>query len=295
MGTKHFNADIVQTVTNDKLLLTGLYSSGDKSKPAILHIHGYQGDFYTNKFVHTLGSRLKESNIAFLSVQHRGTGCKTEFYLKEGGGKYIGSDYELLEEAHLDITAWIKFLLKQGYSSVILQGHSLGTIKVIRYLFEGVFKEKVEKLILLCPFDKNALFISSAGSLENLQKQIQLAKKEVEKGNGDVMAPEDFDDAPHSYANFLSWARQDDLGKMFDFFDKDYGFPVLNKITIPLKVIVGTKDEFLHPTSPDSPEEVMGVFKKHVKDCETCLIEGANHGFTGYENKVAQEVVNFID
>ena len=64
---------------------------------------------------------------------------------------------ELLEEAHLDISAWIKFLLDEGYQEIILQGHSLGTIKVIRYLFEGEYKNKISKLILLAPFEKHAL------------------------------------------------------------------------------------------------------------------------------------------
>jgi predicted alpha/beta hydrolase family esterase len=34
-----------------------------------------------------------------------------------------------------------------------LQGHSLGTFKIVRYLFEGKYADKINKLILLAPFD----------------------------------------------------------------------------------------------------------------------------------------------
>ena len=42
----------------------------------------------------------------------------------------------------------------QGYSEFILAGHSLGTIKSVRYLFEGEYADTIRSLILLAPFDK---------------------------------------------------------------------------------------------------------------------------------------------
>jgi len=81
---------------------------------------------------------------------------------------------------------------------------------------------------------------------------------------------------------------------MFAFFDKNYSFPILKKIQIPVKVIVGTSDEYFHPTNPKDPKEAFNILKSNVKNFSGKLIENANHGFAGYEDVVADEVLNFV-
>lgn len=55
--------DLVRAETKDGLLLRGLYVSGDKTKPAVIHVHGFQGDFYTGEFVKRIAEKLHEENI----------------------------------------------------------------------------------------------------------------------------------------------------------------------------------------------------------------------------------------
>src|SRR3989344_3537114 len=131
---------LLQISTSDGLDVHGFYVPSKGKKTAILHIHGFEGNFYDNNFVHVLADSLDEAGIGFLTVNTRGNGRDTDFSTVDNKLKRIGARYELLEEAHLDITAWLKFLIKEGYQQIVLQGHSLGTMKVVRYLFEGELK-----------------------------------------------------------------------------------------------------------------------------------------------------------
>lgn len=161
---------LLQAATSDGLYLHGYYVPSDNKKIAVLHIHGFEGNFYENKFVHALINELEEKGIGFLTVNTRGNGRNTDFNTVDGKIVRVGAQYELLEEANLDITAWLKYLLNEGYEEIVLMGHSLGTIKVVRYLYEGELKDKVNKLILLAPFDRKGFFVSQNKDLDEMLK-----------------------------------------------------------------------------------------------------------------------------
>jgi len=129
------NYDLIQAKTEDDIFLNGLYVPGDTTRTACIFIHGFTADFYSHAFYHSIADTLRAQSNALILAQTRGTGLQTEFLKPDGEGVFIGSYYEKLEEAHLDITAFIDYLYKQGYSDIALAGHSLGTLKAARYLF----------------------------------------------------------------------------------------------------------------------------------------------------------------
>jgi pimeloyl-ACP methyl ester carboxylesterase len=286
--------ELVKTITLDKLKLTGLYSSGEKSKPAIILIHGFTGDFYTNDFLQVIQEKLAADNIASIAIQNRGTGVHTEFHKVDGSGVFIGSFFEKLEEAHLDITAWIKFLLDQGYTEIILAGHSLGTFKTIRYLFEGEYKDKVSKIILLAPFDKNGFIERKTNG--KTKEYVEIAKTKTAEGRGEEIIPKYYEDFAMSYQNFVSWYDESDLGSTFEFYKYGkYDFPILKKISIPVQVIVGDKDEYFYIPELSTIEDAKNSLKENIKDLDLNIIEGSLHSYKGFEEKVARLVVNFVN
>jgi pimeloyl-ACP methyl ester carboxylesterase len=283
-------SSLVQTTTKDGLLLQG-YFSDESPKKVVLHIHGFEGNFYENTFVQVMANHLRNKSISFLTVNTRGCEKIKDFNTVDGKIKTIGARYELLEDSAKDIDAWIEFLSGRGYEKIVLQGHSLGTMKAVRYLREGKHTDKVEKLILLSPFDKK-------GALEKYTKTpitelIVKAQKMIDEGKGDEMITPEFDEIVVSYKTYVSWYKQDDLGRMYEFCSPDYDFPALRAISIPTKVIVGSKDEFFHLSNPDHPEEALGLMEKHIPNCQTKLIGGANHGYRGYEQVLAEEIGDF--
>ncbi len=283
---------LLQVIISDGLYIHGYYSPSSDKRYVVLHIHGSEGNFYENNFLHVLAKELENSNIGFLTVNTRGNGKDTEFNTLNGGYRRIGTKYELLEEAHLDISAWLNFLISEGYENIILQGHSLGTIKVVRYLFEGEHKDKVNKLILLCPFDKKGLM--QVSGRQDLEKLLSLATDKVNEGKGKETVTKEFEDMELSYNTFISWYKQDDLGRVFEFSSPDYDFPTLKSIAVPTKVIVGSKDEYFYVTDKEHPEKAMGILLKNIPTSEGIIIKGATHSFKPYEEEMAKEVTEFV-
>lgn len=288
------NYDLIRVKTNDDLLLNGLYLAGDKSRTACIFIHGFTTDFYSHKFYHSIASNLKAQSNALILAQTRGTGLQTEFLKSNGEGVFIGSYYERLDEAHLDISAFIEFLSKEGYTDIVLAGHSLGTIKAVRYLFEGEHKDKISKLILLAPFDKN-VFMEIKAPGEWLEF-VDVAKKKIEEGKGKEIVPTpEYEDFAITYETFYSWYEQSDLSRVWDFYKKDYDFPVLQKIKVPVKVILGEKDEFVnYPQFNESAQSVLETLKRHISQCETHLVSASGHTYLDHEEEVADQFSKYI-
>ncbi|MCA9382503.1 alpha/beta fold hydrolase [Candidatus Dojkabacteria bacterium] len=283
--------NLVTTITEDKLILHGLYHEADKSKPAVIYIHGFETTFYAHKFVHKIAEKFNQSNTPYLLAENRGTGIITEFINTDGVGKYYGSFREKLEEAHLDISAWIEFLKNEGYEEIILMGHSLGTIKSVRYLFEGEYANVVKSLILLAPFDKNAYLVVK--NKDQWKKHVEIAKGKIDSGKGLESIPPEFDDYPVTYNTYYSWYKVDDLNCMYDFYRKDYDFPVLNKINIPVKVIIGGKDDFLFfPQFNKDGEEIKEILEKNLPKGDVTLLPDSGHVFRGFEDEVGEVVDN---
>lgn len=165
-------------------------------------------------------------------------------------------------------------------------------MKIVRYLFEGKYLDKIEKLVLLAPFDIMQL-------LENATKgkwkeYLKIAERKVNEGKGMEIIPEYFLDVKMSYQTYISHHKQDDFVRMSAVHDRNYSFPLLSKINIPVKIIVGTNDPYFHPANPANPKEALDTFLKNIKNSEGKLIKGAYHGYEGYEDEVAEEVLKFV-
>lgn len=129
-----FRGEFVSTGTNDGIELQGLMAEpGEDAETIVIHFHGMQGNFYENGFVQEMLSELPENQITFLTVEERGSEA-VKYFDQEGEMAKIGDAFEDFEESLKDIDAWIQFARDSGYSRILLQGHSLGTMKVARYL-----------------------------------------------------------------------------------------------------------------------------------------------------------------
>ena len=283
---------LVKTATADGLYLHGYHVPASDKKQVVLHIHGFEGNFYENYFTHVLADVLQKSNIGFLVVNTRGNGKDTDFNTTDTQQVRIGARYELLEDAHKDISAWIEFLISEGYKNIVLQGHSLGTYKVVRYLSEGKYKDRVSKLILLAPFDQKGCLLAS-GRVD-IESFINKAKEKILHGDGEDLITHEYDDITISYKTFVSWYDAGDYSRMFEFCTPGYDFPVLRKIKIPTKIIVGSKDEYFYCTNPQHPEEAMDILLANIKNSEGTVIPDAAHSFAPHEDVMAKEVLDFV-
>ena len=168
----------------------------------------------------------------------------------------------------------------------------MGTMKIVRYLFEGSYKDSVTKLILLAPFDIIQLLEEATDG--NWKEYLKLANQRVAEGKGEEIIPEEFLDVAISYQTYVSHHIQNELTTMFAFHKKGYDFPILQKITMPVLAIAGTKDEFLHPANPSHPEEAFELMKKHISSFSSLMIPNAPHSFEAYEDVIAKRILSFV-
>jgi pimeloyl-ACP methyl ester carboxylesterase len=284
---------LLQISTSDGLILHGYYAPSNDKKVGVLFVHGMEGNFYQDNFIHVLAKELEEKNIGFLTGNNRGNGKDTDFNTVSGENRRVGSKYEILEEAHLDISAWLKILVDEGYTEIVLMGHSAGTVKAVRYLFEGELREKINKLILLAPIDPLGYRLAKGRTdIEGFLKKAQI---KIDEGKGEELITSEFDHDVLSYQTFMSWYKRDNLGKMFEFCSQQYDFPVLKQIKIPTKIIVGSNDEFFYPSNPKHPEEGLALLLKHIPVSEGKIIDEAVHSFKPKENEMVKEVIEYIN
>lgn len=139
---------VIYTRTADDLQLQGMhYQPTKKTDTCVLLIHGMGGNFIENVFGDVLGQVFTDQGIAYIYSHNRGYSHTNDIATSEkkpdNGFEYQrhGASYERFSQSHHDIDAWVKCALKQGYSKVILMGHSLGCAKAI-YWFNKSKKTK---------------------------------------------------------------------------------------------------------------------------------------------------------
>ncbi len=284
--------DLVKAVTKDGLILNGLFSQGEKEKPVVIHTHGFSQDFFQNPFIYEIAKKLALKKIGFLSIQTRGTGTHLRTFTTSKLARDTGSKFELLEESFLDLDAWISMLKYLGYQNIILQGHSLGSIKSVRYLFEGSYAKVVTKLILMSPYDKN--FLIKDFTKGKLAQYLKVAEQKIKQGKDKEDIPSHFDAIPLTWATYLSFYSPGELSDIFSFHLPDYQFPALKKIKIPTLMLVGNLDPYFHPASPDNPKQALDILKTNIANFQGELIEGAKHRFLGKEKLIANKILEFV-
>jgi pimeloyl-ACP methyl ester carboxylesterase len=148
---------LVKTVTADGLELDGIISLPAYSVPdvCIVHMHGKCGNFYQNPFIATMLTLYPLFNIAFASFNNRGHDCVAEGY-REGRVEYIGGSLEYPAHCLLDIDAIVEAARQEtGARHLVLQGHSMGCEKIIRWANKGT--AGIAAAIFLSPADSAGL------------------------------------------------------------------------------------------------------------------------------------------
>jgi len=274
--------ELVRITTKDGLELQGLlFEPQLKTKKAIIHIHGWVGNFYENKFIDFIAEECVRNGIAFLTFNNRGAGIVTEF---KHGTEYIkiGGSLERFDDCILDISAAVGFMKKGGYRNIILEGHS-GSCQKITYYQLRTKDETIKGLVELAPVDDAAVSRKLLGG--RYAEAMETARKMVKEGKENEPVPEWMAFYPLlSAKTFLTVADpKSSSGRIFNYAGK---LNELRSISCSMLAVFGTKDDY-----QEKPEEKLRMLKAVVKNCSTYLVEGAGHGFAGHEKELAKAVV----
>lgn len=280
----------------DKVELVGLlHKPENKTCEVVISIHGMQSNCF-KKREDILAKTINNNGIAYFAFNNRGTeiACYTK---KIDGNKVLngGSAYEDVLDSYYDIKGAIDKMIDLGFTKIHLQGHSLGCTKIV-YAYNKLKKENyknlelIKSIILLSLVDIPDLQKYDLGE-EKYNKMLQLAiNKEIEGKDMDLM-PYDSFDHPISVKTYLRYFRDNSEIDFTKYGDKNYEYPEINNIKIPLFLRWGEDDLVIQKL-----DELIKELKTKIKNkkLDISYIQDTDHGYTGKEERLGKEIVEFI-
>ena len=288
----------VDFLATDGVLLNGfLWESKEKTQDIILAVHGMASNCF-KKRDEVIARKANEVGVDYFGFNNRGS--ELVKYIKkniegEKEEKLAGTSYEDVLEGYEDIVGAILKLKELGYKNIYLQGHSLGCTKLV-YTYnelkeesEDDILENVKGIILLSLIDiPNALKFYLGDKLE---EYLKIAEEKQEQGKRLELMPKEAFIYPISVKTFLSYAR-DHQEINFANYGEDTELKKLNQITVPLFMRWGSDNEMIL----QKPDELVNIIENRISNPNKDInyIEGANHTYTGKEEILAEQIMQFI-
>ena len=278
----------------DGIKLQGLlFESETDSNTVVLHIHGMAGSFYENSFIPVMAESYTKAGVSFLAFNNRGHDylCDLERMTPDGVASVMGgAAYELIEDSLFDIEGAIAYVRKLGFSRIVLQGHSLGTNKIIYSLSQKSID--AAGIVLLSPCDNFGLHISEVGKKRS--ELVKLAELHISKGNSETLMPENiFFDYLLSARTYLGCFRDGSPLDTFPYHDSNNNFSMFKKAEVPIFIAFGTDGEYLLQT-PDEVHRILEQKKSPKATISFNVIKGAPHSYTGKEKIVTEKIINWV-
>ncbi len=280
--------------TDDQLILQGLlYSPDTPTDKAILHIHGMAGNCYENKYLDSMARIFTDNGWAFFAINTRGHDYMADIPTTDGSYKRIGNAWEVFSESAYDIKGALDYLSSQGFTTLALQGHSLGAPKAIYYLSTST-DARVTRLVLASPAD----MIGLAEAESDFKQTMAIAHKMIREGRGKELLPQpiwaedDLDGYPISANTYVDLSTRDKPVDIINTYHADKPSRLAD-ITIPTFVFFGTEHEAVIMT----PEAALALCKSKAHQCprfDTAIFKGADHGYTNHEDEVATSIIDWL-
>ena len=276
---------IVAFCSTDGYKQKGFLVSSPTSHTTIVHVHGSFGNFYENDFLQEMGKVYLRYGINFFSTNNRGHDGITEIY-RNSKLDYVGAVYERLEDSIKDIAGAVK-IAKRLTPNVVLQGHSLGCVKVLHFLKTYHLNYDT---ILLSPSDPYQIQsnYNKTKTLDNKISKLRL-KAFCER----ELAPKDEFGVkqrgasyyiPISYGSLLRFLTSPSI--------KLLHYPDALSCFFPCRLFVyyGERDPLWTITS----EQLKTFFEPRCSSLTFLSIPKGDHHFHRYEKKVAENISRWI-
>ncbi len=285
-------SEIIRIQTPKKVLLNGLYFGAYYPKTIIIHIHGYTSSMFSGQD-RLLPLINDDTGIIFFNNRGAETISKVKIIDKRIKGKTkskrIGGAFEKFTDCVDDIQGVIDFAKTKNPINIFLTGHSTGCQKSIYYLSKLNNQKDISGVVLMAPMSDYADGIKVKG----IEDVIKYANKMINDGFGNCLIPFDKYKYAISANRLLSFLNPNSKEEIFCYAQKNKRAKTLNKISIPICVILSQKDEFR-----DRPmNKIKEWFEKNIKSNykEFIIIKGADHGYTKKNNLMAEIIQKFIE
>lgn len=291
------NTEIIKFKATDGIENDG-YIINNNSKKIIISIHGMSSCCFKERDK-AISKKASENGFAYFAFNNRGS--ELVKYIRkaidEKQSKLLGgTTYEDPIESYHDIKGAILKAIELGYEDIYLQGHSLGTTKIV-YTYNKLKSENselikhIKGIILLSLIDiPRTLKIFLNTNYENILKFAE--DKESKNEFLDLMPNGSFIH-PISVKTFLRYAKYNKEIDFAQYSNKEYKFDELNNIDIPLFMRWGNYNEMIEQDANVLVELLNKKINNKNKDIN--FVDGADHGYTGKEEILSAEIINFLN
>jgi pimeloyl-ACP methyl ester carboxylesterase len=288
---------VVRFETADGLDLAGLlYEPKRQSDRAVIFLHGTGGaSVFESKRTNLLAETFTRNGIAYFAFNNRGA-----HVMKRLGGGWGGSAYERIRDCVPDIDGAVRMLRRRGYRDLTLVGHSTGANKVAVY---DHYKPRnfIKRYVLLAGGDDTGLAFAHLG-MRRFTSTLAKSRAMIKAKRGDELMPRGVSAMePISWGAFLDMANPDGDYNVFPFLEvmrnvrlsKRPRFRYVRGIRKPSLVVYGENDEFCYDDVPRCVAILANAIGPKP-NFELAIMEGAGHGFGGFEEELATLIVDWM-
>ena len=290
------NVELVDFLATDGVLNNG-YLVNSSSKKIVIATHGMSSNCFKDR-ERIISKELSKNGIDFYVYNSRGSEL-VKYIKKQVGEKEEkllgGTSYEDPKEGYFDIKGAMEKLVELGYEDIYLQGHSLGSTKVV-YTYNKLKDESSE----LLKYIKGIVLLSLVDIprvikiflKEKYQEKVEYANDKLAEGKILELMPSDSFIHPVSVKSFLEYTVNSDEIDFARYHDDEYNFDKLNNIDVPLFMRWGNNNEMIEQDA----DELIGMLNTKVnnKFKNINYIDGADHGYSKKEEILAKEIVDFL-
>jgi len=276
---------IVKVKTPDNITLFGILSESENKDTILINIHGTGSCFYAEEFESEFIERLPNLGISVLFSNNRGN------YTMESW-QATGCAREKFEDCLIDIDAWIEFAINKGYKKVILQGHSLGTEKVVYYMEKGKHKDLINGVILLGFADSFGCQMKFLET-QNVNPMVNALELIKEGRGGELITSIHLCHAgvlpktANSYINCFS--DDSELSKALPL-RKGKDLLFYQNINVPILGVISDTDEWNIMLGVDT----VSLLKNENSKARIETISNTDHSFSGKQKELVDIVEDFI-
>ncbi|HLJ82218.1 MAG TPA: alpha/beta fold hydrolase [Ktedonobacterales bacterium] len=280
MATKSYSEELVYAATEDDISLAGVVIRPvgvPVQSASIVWIHGNAATFYDHPYV-LVGRELAALGYTVVSGNTRGHDIATTLWRASDGTPFAGgggAGWELMEDAHYDLAAWVKTAHDLQAGGVVLVGHSAGAHKVVLYaaVHPG---ERIAGIALASP-DLRGFRIPG---------ELEVARQLVAEGRGmEVLPAQPFAPWYRQSARTLV-SRAEAADRVFNATGESV--PALEALRVPVLAFYGDGER--------NAEDELDAIRRAATgapSAETRLIAGAGHFYTGHEANVARTLAEW--
>jgi pimeloyl-ACP methyl ester carboxylesterase len=289
--------ELVRIEAEDGLELVGFYAAptGAPAKRAVLHTHGYAGNFYENRFVDAIAESVVGKGLSFFTYNNRGHEYRSDNIRGEGAATTShlgGGSFEVFEACLDDLGGAAAFLEARGHREIYFEGHSLGTNKVIHYLATRNDPRAVGAILISPPDIFGLREVRTEGRIATILEE---ARSLAGEGRGEELLDDPAFVVPMSAATIVSAYGDPSVTDVFPFrLGDEGGFGRLAEIEVPILATMGNVEEAI--TVP-AEEAVCLLERKAARSprARAVVVDGANHVYWGHEQELARLVGDFVE